>query len=241
MHIRLKEWLAGSLLVALSSSVATADPITLIRDQRFVSARALAFRPPGVVAASSREQQVGGDQLTASALAVFGETTASAASQLLSDLSADLHGLSGTGRTSSVSVGPLGDSAASAIFDLSFELDARHAYDFEAAFEALGAGSWQTHLRQSPGEPDQSLLFSFISNTGPQLQVRRRGSLDPGRYLLTVRSDAAGNTIFGGRPSGESTFTFAFDMTPVPEPGSLLLVGSGALGLLARVRRRTRP
>lgn len=241
MRVHFTECAVGALVLAICSSVATADPIRLLTEDRFVAAEALAFRPPGVVAVSSREQQVNADVLSASAQAAFDDTTTRAESQMASMLSPDLHHLSGVASTAANIIGPLGNGQATAIFEVWFELDASHAYDFEASFEALEFGSWQAHLRQSPGELRQSLLFSVISNTGPALQLSRRGSLDPGRYALTVRSDAGASTIFGVGNRGSANFDFAFDMAPVPEPSSMLLVGGGVLSIAARVRRRRRP
>jgi hypothetical protein len=240
MRVHLTELAIGSLVVALSSSAASADPIRLIREARFVSAQAFVFNSDGFVGDSAREQQVNGDTLSASAHAVHGGTTTRSQGQLVSAMSADLHRLSGAANASTAITGPAGDGSATSIFEVWFELDAPHAYDFAANFEAFGLGGWQTHLVRSPGELGQSLLFAFISNTGPTLQLNRGGSLDPGRYALAVRSGGFASTMFGVGTSGRSNVDFVFDMTPVPEPTSIVLVGGGILGAIVRAQRRTR-
>lgn len=96
--------------------------------------------------------------------------------------------------------------------------------------------SWQTHLWRAPGS-GPGFVFSAAGNERAEQQLRFTGSLDPGRYELLVRSDALVSGPFWTTAAASSSFDFTYDMSPVPEPGSLMLVGSGVLALAARARR----
>jgi PEP-CTERM motif len=241
MRSKVKAGVLASLLVIVGSRVLYAEPIRIVREERVASARALVFNDQGFVGDSSGTQQVNADHLAAAAQARFGETTTRSEAETVSAIAANLRRFSGVGTASSSITGPAGDGSATAFFELWFELDLPQRYDFAAAFNAIGFGSWQSHLVRSPGDPGQSLLFSVISNTGPQLQTSRSGFLAPGRYAFSIRGDGSASTAFGGLDNGRGTFDFGFEMTPVPEPGSLLLLASAVLGVGARARRRAPP
>lgn len=227
------------LLLGIGASIASADPISLVRYERYVSAWALVYGPSGLVAVYDEDRQLNGAD-RASAEASYAATTARSAARLVDTIAADLHHLSGSGVTSAVTDGPEGRASASAILSFWFDLDEVHAFDFAADFSKSGFGSWQTHLIRSPDVlGGQILRFSAISNTGADQQLLFRGALDPGRYAFYIRGDASDSGIHP-LTMGAGAFDFTFDMSPVPEPGSLLLLGTGALGLVARVRRRRR-
>jgi hypothetical protein len=235
-------WATGSVLLAMCSWPAAADPIRLVRDNRAVLADALAFRPPGFVADSSRQWVLeGGDDLSASARAEFGDTVSRTRARMTSVFAEDLHRFAGVGHTSSDVAGPMGHASGTAYFEVWFDVVAPHRYAFDGSFSGTGGafGSWQAHLAQVVGE-SSTPQFGFISNTGSVQEVGHRGSLGPGQYVLNVRSDAMANTITAdpGVPASRSDYDFSFAMTPVPEPTSLLLLTGGALALVARARRR---
>lgn len=240
MRVPIAAMTAGSVLLTLCSSPAHADPITMVQDQRFVMSDAFVFNDLGFVADFSREQLQGSEARDATAEASFANTVSRSDSHLVSTISSELGRFSGTGTADAFVRGPAGLAQASSRFELLFDVNEGRAFDFSAMFDALG-GSWQAHLTESPGDFErQSLRFSFISNTGLTQEVSRHGFLNPGRYGFAIRSDAAAATIFGNSPNGRSVFNFAFNTNPVPEPASLLLVGSGVVGLLGGTRRRTR-
>lgn len=241
MRVCLGGWTAGSLLFALCSSVASADPITITTHDRFAVAAALVFESPGVVATRAADQQTHGDSLAASAQASHGGTAAQAQSRLISSMSADLRHLSGNGTASAAVEGPMGRAHAATLLELDFALGQAHAYAFAAQFASSGGGSWQTFLTQLGGPIGPPVQF-WISDMGADQQVRFRGMLEPGRYILHVRSEVQVLPLFGTLPEGDSAFDFTLDLSPapVPEPGSLMLIGTGVAGLVARVRRRRR-
>lgn len=230
---------AGFLLFALWSTGVSADPIIWWQD-RFVGAEALVFGSSGSLPAMIADSQEKGDNLAASVQTSRGDTTIAADAHLVSTLPANLNRLSGVGRTSAASAGPGGHARSMSIFEVLFEIDEPHVYDFSGTFATFGSGSWQTQLIHPSAAFGPSLLFMAFSNPDAEQQLRFRGALDPGRYALLVRADASAGTILGSPPFAASTFDFMYDMSPVPEPGSLMLVGTGALALVARARRRTR-
>jgi len=234
--------MAAWLLLTLGTCLVHADPITIVQDQRFVMSDVVVWNEAGFTADFSRDQHQGADARDAVAQTSFENTVSRAESHLDSTISTALGRFAGSGTATGAVSGPRGLAQGSSRVDLLFDLTEGRAYDFTAMFDALG-GSWQAHLVESPGDfAHQSLRFSVISNFGGLTQdISRRGFLNPGRYDFSIRSDAAGDTMFGNQPNGRSVFNFAFNLSPVPEPASLVLFGSGVVGLIARARRRAHP
>jgi hypothetical protein len=118
-----------------------------------------------------------------------------------------------------------------------FQIDTPHLFDFSGLFTATSHVESLANL-QGPGSLD--VFRSPAMSSG---QVRESGLLPAGSWALVVHQRA---NSFADAPGAvdiqQGRFSFTFDLSdvsPTPEPGSLVLLGSGLLGALRIYRRRS--
>ena len=108
--------------------------------------------------------------------------------------------------------------------------------DIPAAFEVIHEFCGNGHLFFSalydapPGGKD---LLGLFDGTDPTTDFLGRGSIDGG--FMT----ANGNVFFIDGALDTLDVAVDLDTIPAPEPGSLMLLGTGALGMVGMMRRRT--
>lgn len=242
MQKRLSKWI---LVVAFAATpqFAGADPITILSERRVVFAGAL-VRDPLTADAVTTEEKRGENFLQATASGARGTNIASATATLISDLS-DPHRLAGSGSASAVvSGGDLAAATGDIEYIVGFQLTAAHFYDFRGRFDGTAqSGGFPASASNLLGarlvDATGHRLFTF-NGVGPHL-LAASGMLEAGRYGLVVtgQSTAQGRPGAGAaRASFEFTLDLSNELTPVPEPGSMLLLGSGLAALLRVARRR---
>jgi hypothetical protein len=210
----------GIALLAGGPAIVSADPITLVADFR----RAAAFAGP------VQMERFSADVLTATASSsgVFATATA------IGDISV-LNHMSGVG-SASVESSSAADffAAAGASFVAAFRLDAPHDYRFSGTGTGPGAAVLTSYSGIGVG---QRYFLHFFD--GSRFENSR--FLDTGSYLLEVAIGTGANSWSpGDRLSSSYGFTFDLQEAVLPEPGSILLLGSGLVALVVRRRIRNR-
>ena len=239
------------LTVSLTAlpGVAVADPIQIFLDGRNVFA--------AVVTQNNSDQllndrhQLFGEPLASAAVVSPDGYIASALTTLSSSVT-DPHHLFGAGTGSASATVPstnrTGVSAANSesTFSVGFFLDRQHAFDFSGVFTGTDS------LVEAGNVSSRVWVASLVSITADSIifdhrrvlasgtdQLRETGLLPFGDIMLTINGNVDEQLHQpGSTHASHDEFAFRFDLAQTPEPTSLVLLGSGVMGLLTAKRRK---
>ncbi len=240
------------LTVSLTAlpGVAVADPIQIFLDGRNVLAAVVT--------------QNNSDQLLNDRHQLFGEPLASAAvvspdgyiGSALTTLSSsvtDPHHLFGAGTGSASATVPstnrtgVSEAASQSSFNVGFFLNTPHTFDFSGVFTGtdsvveLGIFSSRAWTASLVSTTADSTIFDHrrVLASGTD-QVKERGLLPFGDNSLIVQGNLSDSLDRpGSTQASHDEFAFTFDLAETPEPASIVLLGSGLMGLAAAKRHRS--
>ena len=241
-----KQFILSAIVFASSviPSPAGADPVVL-----FFSRAAIAGAQVGGTFAEDIQRNA--DVLSASASASDGVNSAGASASFTSQLTANNQLFQGSGLATAVAERTTGSAVGygSGQGLLEFVLNEPYEYAFSGSFAhaTTGFSVWEASLlnRSTPGF---NPVFDYREE-GARARTAA-GLLMPGRYQFSVLGRASAGCGFGGGSDcafqeGLTSFSFNFrlsaeDDTPVvPEPATIVLLGSGLAGIIAARRRRS--
>src|SRR5436190_6853740 len=224
------------------TTIAGADPITIVNDRRETTTSARVSE----AARSDRQtdSQGPGDMLSARASASTGTSVSNATASLISSIS-DLAHLAGTGSALAGFFTPgEGEVSATSLFQIDLLLESPFMYAFNGVF----------NISDFPGGPtvgfNEARWFAVLASGSSYWfnaadtnrgRISFGGTLPAGSYHFLVGTSADGFVERGGTVVEDSSFDFTLDLTPppspTPEPASLLLLGTGVAGLVARKKK----
>ena len=236
--MRMAKVVLASCLI-LGPSTAWADPVTLF----FVERQARASVYP------NEDFRVGGDSITAE---TAGQGATSSA--LFVSSVSDPRNVYGAGTALTTVTSTTQGSWAATDLEIGFTLTSPHAYTAQATYAGrstdpdgydddprTSANFWYQLAPYSDlyGGPWYPRIFSHVA-AEMEGGFTYTGILEPGRYSFLAQALASTTLVSSGHASASHAFSLRLteiDAAPVPEPGSMLLLGSGLAALWARRRR----
>ena len=223
------------VLLLATAVPAIADPISVINVRRGSFASATAG------ANTVSDEQQGTDAEAASATQVSGPSFASSAAELFSTVGTDTFtGVARTGTAQNGATVATGGFARST-YDLEFEVTAAQQFHFGGQFVTLGNDASHVSFWSAVLRGDSGSVFDFSGSTN-RIEMMD-GLLTAGVYqfvIMTTSFSPAQRGIGDTRSAFQFNLEFADPaVNPTPEPASLLLLGTGIAGIVAR-RRMTR-
>jgi hypothetical protein len=241
--MRVSHVLLGFAVLAAPLPV-SADPITLLSSTRSVVADA-SVAPSAPIASPVYNLPI----LTASMDVSTADGFATGSASLISTIDPGTGQFTGAGRTEVFhrSTNVASGGSAQSDYGFTFEVSEAQQFLFAASFatfvtDADSRALWFAELFQGPPESASSV---FLFSGGDTRDLLSSGVLMPGQYRFGL--SAASSSFHPGVGNSSTTFNFSLafsdpGVAPTPEPASMLLFGTGLIGLLAgrRMQRRTR-